>query len=55
MSVKILKKFIPENAGPISIKFHTQLQGKSGGGGGGGILFKCPGHMTKRMPSLYME
>ena len=39
MSVNILKVFISENAGPISIKFHVQLQGRdgvSGGGGGGG-------------------
>ena len=46
MSVNILKDFISENAGPISIKFHVQLQGRdvavcvcgggSGGGGGGG-------------------
>ena len=43
MSVIILKNFISEIAGPISIKFHVQLQGRDvvcvclvGGGGGGG-------------------
>ena len=28
MSVNILMDFISENAGPVSIKFHEQLQGR---------------------------
>ena len=35
MSLNILKEFISENAGPISIKFHLQLQGVGWGGVGG--------------------
>ena len=38
MSINILKDFISENAGPISIKFHVQLQSRDGGGGA--ILFE---------------
>ena len=40
MSINILKDFISENAGPISIKFHAQLQGRDGGLNG-------VAHMTK--------
>ena len=32
MSVNILKDFSSENAGPISITFHVQLQGRDGAG-----------------------
>ena len=45
MSINILKDFISENAGPISVKFHVQLQGKDWEWGVGvrgwvGVLFE---------------
>ena len=45
MPIIILKDFISENAGPISIKFHAQLQ--VGGGRGEGGRVDGPGHMIK--------
>ena len=58
MSINILKDFISENAGPISVKFHVQLQGKDWERGVGvrgwvgGFYLNGSGHMTKMVATF---